>query len=223
VGTALAMGVTVAITMYCVGTRLLFLAPTAVVVMSGAFYYLRHNKNRWDRILAWLNLDDPKIQLDRGMQQWRALLAFGNGGVTGVGLGNGAEKHGTLTFAHIDFIFPEVGEELGLIGTLGTVFLYVIIAVAGGTIAAQAKTVFDRVLAFGLTAMVVLPAIQNIGVTTAMLPNDGLPLPFVSYGGTSLVFTFAAIGLLCGVHMRSRTELERQAPLAGLKSYAVKL
>jgi cell division protein FtsW len=137
------------------------------------------------------------------MQQWRALLALGNGGPWGVGLGEGVEKFGTLTFAHIDFVFPVVGEELGLIATLGTVGCFALIAVAGLVIAMQAETLFDRCLALGLTCMIVVPAIVNIGVTTALLPNDGLPLPFVSYGGTSLVFSMAAVGLLVGVHRRT--------------------
>ena len=119
---------------------------------------------RWGRIEAWLDLENPVHQLDRGMQQWRALLALGNGGPWGVGLGNGVEKFGTLTFAHIDFIFPVIGEELGLPFTLGVVFCYVLIAVAGCGIALQAQHVFNRCLALGLTCVIVVPAIQNIAV-----------------------------------------------------------
>ncbi len=221
VGTALALSVAIGAVMFCVGTRLLYLVPTALTAMAGAFWFVYNNPNRWSRIEAWLDLEaDP---LGKAMQQLRSLYAFGNGGPEGVGLGNGSEKFGTLTFAHIDFIFPVIGEELGLIGTLGTVLCFVTIAVMGCAIAAQASNVFDRCLALGLTAGIVVPAMVNIGVTTAVLPNDGLPLPFVSYGGTSLVFTFAAVGLLCGVHRRSRLESERALPLAALKSYAVKL
>ncbi len=221
VGTALALSVTIAAVMFCVGTRLLYLVPTALTAMGGAFWYVYNNENRWTRIQAWLDLEAH--QLDKGMQQWRGLLAFGNGGSTGVGLGNGSEKFSTLALAHCDFIFPVIGEELGLIGTLGTVLCFVTIAVMGSAIAAQASNVFDRCLALGLTAGIVVPAMVNIGVTTALLPNDGLPLPFVSYGGTSLVFTLAAVGLLCGVHRRSRLESERTLPLGAMKSYAVKL
>lgn len=223
VGTALSLSVAIAAVLFCVGTRLLYLVPTAITAVSGAFWFVYNNENRWSRIEAWLNLESPVHQIDKGMQQWRGLLAFGNGGPTGVGLGNGSEKFGTLTFAHIDFIFPVIGEELGLIATLGTVLCFVTIAVAGISIAAQASTVFDRCMAVGLTAIIVVPAMVNMGVTTAMLPNDGLPLPFVSYGGTSLVFTLGAVGLLCGVHHRSRVEVERALPLDALKTYAVKL
>ncbi len=223
VGSALSLSVAVGALMFCVGTRLRYLLPTALGAMSAASYYIYHNENRWARIQAWLHLDDPANQIDKGMQQWRALLALGNGGPWGVGLGNGVEKFGTLTFAHIDFIFPVVGEELGLPFTLGAVLCYVLITVAGVGIAIQANNVFNRCLALGLTCVISVPAIVNIGVTTAMLPNDGLPLPFVSYGGTSLVFSFAAVGLLVGIHRRSQSAPRREFSLGREARYAVRL
>jgi cell division protein FtsW len=223
VGSALSLSVTAGAIFFCVGTRLFYLVPTALAGMAGAFWFIRSNENRWSRIEAWLNLDLEKHQLDKGMQQWRALLAFGNGGPDGVGLGNGSEKFGTLTFAYSDFIFPVVGEELGLPFTLGTILCYVIVAVCGCSIAMQASNIFDRCLAIGLTCIVVVPAMVNIAVTTAAFPNDGLPLPFVSFGGTSLLVSLAAIGMLCGIHRRSRPVECRQLPAAGMRSYAVKL
>lgn len=223
VGTALTLAVTVGAVFFCVGTRLIYMVPTALAACATVFWYLVNNPNRWGRIEAWLNLDDPVHQLDRGMQQWRALLALGNGGPTGVGLGNGVEKFGTLTFAHIDFIFPVIGEELGLGCTLIVVFLYLLIAVAGCGIALQANSVFNRCLALGLTCLIVVPAIQNMAVTTALLPNDGLPLPFVSYGGTSLVLSLAAIGMLLGIHRRSSVKPVREFPLEPETRLAVRL
>ncbi len=157
------------------------------------------------------------------MQQWRGLLALGNGGPWGVGLGNGVEKFGTLTFAYTDFIFPVVGEELGLPCTLGVVFCYVLIAVCGCGIALQANNIFNRCVALGLTCIIVVPATQNIAVTTALLPNDGLPLPFVSYGGTSLVFSLIAVGMLVGIHRRSAVAISREFPLSRQTRLAVKL
>lgn len=223
VGTALAMCATAGAVFFCVGSRLIYMLPTAVLALSGAFWYLRNNPNRWGRIEAWLDLENPIHQLDRGMQQWRALLALGNGGPWGVGLGNGVEKFGTLTFAHIDFIFPVVGEELGLPFTLGVVLCYVLIAVCGCGIALQANNVFNRCVALGLTCIIVIPAIQNIAVTTALLPNDGLPLPFVSYGGTSLIFSLAAVGVLVGIHRRSHVRVSQEFPLNKETRLAVKL
>lgn len=221
VGSALSLSVTAGAIFFCVGTRLFYLVPTALAGIGGAVWFVHSNDNRWSRIVAWLDLEQH--QLGKGMQQWRALLAFGNGGPDGVGLGNGSEKFGTLTFAYSDFIFPVVGEELGLPFTLGTVLCYVVIAVCGCSIAMQASTIFDRCMAIGLTCIVVVPAMVNIAVTTAAFPNDGLPLPFVSFGGTSLLISLGAIGLLCGIHRRSRPVEYRPLPVAGMRSYAVKL
>jgi cell division protein FtsW len=223
VGTALALAVTAGALMFCVGTRLIYMIPTGIAAISGAAWYIFNNENRWGRIQAWLDLENPIHQLDRGMQQWRALLALGNGGPWGVGLGNGVEKFGTLTFAHIDFIFPVIGEELGLPATLGVVICYVAIAVGGVGIALQAKNIFERCIALGLTCVIVVPAMVNIGVTTAVLPNDGLPLPFVSYGGTSLIFSLAAVGLLVGIHRRSQVAVTKAFPLGKEVRLAVRL
>ena len=223
VGTALSLSVAVGAMMFCVGTRLIYMVPTALIAMAGAAWFVYNNPNRWGRIEAWLDLENPVHQLDRGMQQWRALLALGNGGPWGVGLGNGVEKFGTLTFAHIDFIFPVVGEELGLPATLGVVVCYVAIAVGGIGIALQARQIFERCIALGLTCVIVVPAMVNIGVTTAVLPNDGLPLPFVSYGGTSLVFSLAAVGMLVGIHRRSHARVAQEFPLTRQTRLAVRL
>jgi cell division protein FtsW len=223
VGTALSICVTVAAIFFCVGSRFLYSLPCMILGMAGAGYYLVNNPNRWGRIEAWLDLENPIHQLDRGMQQWRALLALGNGGPWGVGLGNGVEKFGTLTFAHIDFIFPVIGEELGLPCTLGVVICYVLIALSGVGIAMQATHLFNRCVAIGLTCVIVVPAMVNIGVTTALLPNDGLPLPFVSYGGTSLVFSLAAVGILVGIHRRSSVRVTHELPLTQQTRLAVRL
>jgi cell division protein FtsW len=223
VGTALSLSVAVGSIMFCVGTRLIYAVPTAILTMSGAAWYIAHDVVRRTRIDAWLDLDNPYHQIRKGMQQYRGLLAFGNGGPWGVGLGNGVEKFGSLTFAYMDFIFPVVGEELGLPFTLGVVICYVLIAVGGCGIALQANNVFNRCLALGLTCVIVVPAMVNIGVTTAMLPNDGLPLPFVSYGGTSLVFSLAAVGLLVGIHRRSHVRVAQEFPLTKQTRLAVRL
>ena len=104
------------------------------------------------------------------------LNAFINGGVNGAGLGNGLGKHGSLPMAHTDFIFPTIGEELGLWATLGSVFCFVVIMVYGMAIAMHAKDIFGRLLAVGLTGVIVVPAMVNIGVCTAVLPNTGLTI-----------------------------------------------
>lgn len=221
VGSALALSVAAGALFFCVGTRLLYLVPTAITGITGAVWFVLSDPVRRSRIDAWLDLEAHRQ--GKGMQQYYGLIAFSNGGPDGVGLGNGSVKFGSLTYAYSDFIFPVVGEELGLLFTLGTVLCYVLIAVSGCSIAVQASNLFDRCVALGMTCVIVVPAMVNIAVTTAVLPNDGLPLPFVSFGGTSLVFSLGAVGLLCGIHRRSRVTDERPLPVAGVKSYAVKL
>lgn len=222
-GTAVGLGAAGFAVLFTAGVRLRYLLPTVVTGCIAFYFLVRSNENRWSRIEAWLNLEDPFHQMNKGLQQWRALLAFGNGGVNGQGLGNGFEKFGHMPYAHTDFIFPNIGEELGLWGTLGTVLCYVTIAVAGIGVAMYSQNVFNRCLAIGLTAVIVVPAMVNIAVTTAVLPNTGLPLPFVSYGGTNLVFTLASVGLLCGIHRRSRLDLKPEPAMSFEKTYEVRL
>ncbi len=223
VGSSLTLSAAAGAVFFCVGSRLRYSVPVAMLLAGAVAWYIWNDPVRSTRIEAWLDLENPEYVLGTNMQQIRALYALGNGGPWGVGLGNGVEKFGTLTFAHIDFIFPVVGEELGLTATLAVVLCYVLIAVAGLGIAMQALTVFNRCLALGLTCLIVVPAIQNIGVTTALLPNDGLPLPFVSYGGTSLVFSLAAVGMLVGIHRRSQARILREFPLDPQTRLAVRL
>jgi cell division protein FtsW len=222
-GTAVSVGAAGFAVLFVAGTRLPYLALSSVAGGGMFWYFVQSNENRWHRIVAFMDLE--KYQLGVGLQQWRALQAFGSGGIVGRGLGNGAEKHGYLPFAHTDFIFPMIGEELGVWFTLAVVFCFVLIAVFGFLVAIHASDPFGRLLAVGVTAMIVVPAMLNIAVTTAVLPNTGLPLPFVSYGGTNLVFALACAGLLISVHRRS-VVLERGV-LAFEKvrkqSYAVKM
>ena len=209
-GTAAGLGAAGFSLMFIAGSRLLYLLPSAGAAITGLYFAVKHNPERWDRLMGFLDLEANK--LGSGHQQWRGLLALGNGGIDGVGLGNGAEKHGYLPFAHTDFIFPIIGEELGLWFTLGTVFAFVMISVYGIAIAVHASDLFGRLLAVGLTCAIVFPAIMNIAVTTGSIPNTGLPLPFVSYGGTNLVFTLAAIGILMSIHRQTNFMRKQQDP-----------
>ncbi|MGJ8657578.1 MAG: FtsW/RodA/SpoVE family cell cycle protein [Akkermansiaceae bacterium] len=205
-GTAVGLAAACFAILFIAGTRIRYLFVSAVAGMTLLFLAVKTNQNRWDRITSFMDMEANK--LGPALQQWRSKLAFSNGGIDGLGLGNGAEKHGYLPFAHTDFIFPMIGEELGLWYTLGTVLCFVIIAVYGIGVAICASDTFGRLLAIGVTCLVVIPSMMNIGVTTGLLPNTGLPLPFVSYGGTNLVFTLIAVGLLVSVHRRSKFEDE---------------
>jgi cell division protein FtsW len=159
--------------------------------------------NRMLRIIAWL--DPQAYSQGAGRQQWIAILSFARGGLTGVGLGDGIEKYGNLPYAHTDFIYAEVGEEMGFFGAAGVLILFTIMTISGLALAVHTQDTFGRILALGLACTIFWPAMLNMMVVTAMLPNTGLPLPFISSGGTNLVFTIASIGLL--------TSIQRHTPL----------
>ena len=223
IGSALTLSATVAAILFCVGTRLLYTIPIGIAGISSAAWYLMNDPVRWRRVEAWMDFHNPEHALGTNMQQIRALYALGNGGPTGVGLGNGNEKFGTLTYAHIDFIAANIGEELGLVAMLGVILAFVFIAVGGCAITLMARDMFHRCLALGLTCLLVVPALQNIAVVTAVIPNDGLPLPFVSYGGTSLIFSLGAVGMLVGIHRRSHTPVVESYPIERQTQLAVRL
>ena len=187
--------------MFVAGTRMKFLAPV-VLGGSGLFAFIVWKMpNRVERIMAFLDLEKYKDGL--GLQQWRALLAFGCGGLQGVGLGNGRQKMNYLPEAHTDFIFPMVGEEFGLAGTSVVLAFFAALMIGGFWIAHRAPDRFGKLLAFGIVLMLGLEALLNMGVTTALLPNKGLALPFVSYGGSALIAAMMGIGILFNIHHQS--------------------
>ena len=170
-------------------------ACSSVGVLALAVWY---NPNRLERFIAFLDLEAHKTGF--GLQQWRAQLAMGEGGVSGLGLGEGREKLMYMPFAHTDFIFPMIGEELGGRVTLSVVLIFVLILVFGVSISNSAPDRFGKLLGFGLITLISLQALLNIGVTTGCLPNKGLPLPFVSYGGSNLLFCLAAVGIVLNIY-----------------------
>ena len=203
-GTTALIGGTMFVVMFVGGSSLKYIAPLAVSGIVGTLYLGFHMKDRLGRMLAFMDLD--KYKETYGLQQWQALIAFGSGGVHGLGLGNGVEKFSYLPFAHTDFIFPMIGEELGLCATLGVVFCYMVIIVFGTIIAMQARDRFGMLLGFGVVVMLALQAALNIGVTTSLLPNKGLPLPFISYGGSNLVFCLLGVGILINIYKQGMFE-----------------
>jgi cell division protein FtsW len=184
--------------MFVAGTRFSFLAAIGGVSLAALLVGIKLAPNRFERVMAIFDLEKFKDGI--GLQQWVSWLAFGSGGMDGRGLGEGRMKLSYLPEAHTDFIFPMVGEELGLWGVLGTILAFVVMVFAGMCISAYAPNRFGKLLGFGLTFLLGLEALLNMGVTTALLPNKGLPLPFVSYGGSSLLAAMVAVGILINIH-----------------------
>ncbi|MBC7249265.1 MAG: putative lipid II flippase FtsW [Anaerolineae bacterium] len=155
------------------------------------------------RVAAFLNPDSDPNGIAYHIRQ--TLIALGCGGWTGVGLGAGRQKFGYMPAAHTDAIFAVLGEELGLIGCLFVIGLFVALAYRGFKIALEAPDAFGTVLASGLTCSLIIQALVNIAVVTATLPYAGVPLPFISYGGSSLVVALASVGLLLSISRKRIT------------------
>lgn len=200
-GTAALITAVGVLVMFVAGTRWYYLLTVVIAAGAGLGMAIRFMPNRLHRFLAFLDLEAYKDGI--GLQQWRALMALGTGAYEGVGAGDGRMKRGFLPESETDFIFPNIGEEHGLFGTLLIVLLFAGVVVAGMIISHRAPTRFMRLLAFGITVTLALEAIINMGVTTALLPNKGLPLPFVSYGGTNLLFAMISVGILVAIHRRT--------------------
>jgi len=148
------------------------------------------------RLEAWRNPEQHRD--DSGLQTHRGLLAFGGGGIEGRGLGRGTLKY-NVPEVHTDFILPAVGEELGLTFTLSVVVAYLVILWCGATVALRSSDRFGQLLAAGITFLICAQAVVNIGVVTAVFPNKGMPLPFVSRGGSNLVVLLTLVGMLISV------------------------
>jgi len=206
--TALIGGTAVAV-MFIAGAALRWLGVIIGLGLGGIFLIAMNVTERQGRLLAFLHPE--KYRLGEGLQQWQALIAFGSGGVDGLGLGEGRQKMLYLPYAHTDFIFPMIGEELGLKATALTVLAYLLICLCGALIAANARDRSGMLLGFGAVIMITLQAVVNIGVTTSLLPNKGMPLPFISYGGSNLVVCLFFIGLLVNIHRQGRPLVSRFA------------
>jgi cell division protein FtsW len=197
-GASALIGATMVATMFVAGASMRYLGACAAVGLFGVIFVATKIPERMQRFLAFLHPE--QYRLTEGLQQWQALIAIGSGGVEGLGLGNGRQKMLYLPEAHTDFIFPMIGEELGLIFTLLVVASYLVICVCGFLVAMNAKDRFGMLLAFGFVVMILLQAAVNIGMTTSLLPNKGMPLPFISFGGSNLMICLFMIGVLINIH-----------------------
>ena len=179
------------------GVQWKFIIPPVLLAMVGLVVSILHDPMRMRRIFSWLDLEQHKE--GAGYQAYQAMIALGSGGWTGLGLGNGRQKLGFVPEHHTDFIFSIIGEELGLIATLLVVVAFVVIALCGFYIALRARDRFGMLLAAGITLLISLQAAINIGVVTSALPNKGLPLPFISYGGSNLLAMLTCVGILLSI------------------------
>jgi len=197
VGTTLVVAAVSGVMLLIAGARATYLAPPAMAAGLGLSVYILNNPTRLHRILSFLYPEEHKEGF--GYQVYQSIVAIGSGGLTGVGLGDGRQKFGFVPEQHTDFIFSVIGEELGLVATVAVVAAFLVILICGVVIAWRARETFGMLLASGITFLIGMQAAINIGVVTGSLPNKGLSLPFISYGGSNLVLMLACVGLLLNV------------------------
>lgn len=199
-GSAVIIAMIVGIMLFLGGVRLSYLLVALVAMAPVAYYFLIHAGYRLKRLASFMN--PWQYESDAGYQVVHSLMAFGSGGIFGAGIGNGYQKLFYLPEPHTDFIFAVIGEELGLVGVCFVIGLYAMLVWRGIVIAIKARDDFATFLAAGLTVALGLQVCINAGVTLGLLPTKGLTLPFISYGGTSLVINTAAIGILMNISSR---------------------
>src|SRR5215468_8823628 len=211
-GTTALLATTAFVVMFVAGANPLWLGIISVAGFGALLVVATQISERMGRLSAFLH--PQSAEDDAGLQQMQALIAWGSGGMEGLGLGNGRQKMLYLPYAHTDFIFPIIGEELGLRFSLLVIFLFVIIIVCGILISLHAKDRFGLLLGCGVVSLLTLQAAVNIGVTTSLLPNKGLPLPFMSYGGSNLVACMFGVGLLLNIYRQGVLEPPNKKPVA---------
>jgi cell division protein FtsW len=184
------------------GTRVIYLVGSIILSASAAYYLMTHVEylsKRWFHFIEyWGNPARIHFQVSQ------SFLSFGSGGLFGLGLGEGRQKLYFLPAPHTDFIFSIIGEELGLVGVIFVVLLFFTLTLRGIQLGLSLEDRFGAYLALGITLMISLHAIINMGVVLGLLPTKGLTLPFISYGGTSLVTNLAGVGIL--LHLSTHTE-----------------
>lgn len=196
-GTPILLAATGLILLYLGGAQPAHMAGMIALCLPPLYYELFHVGYRYRRMVAFLN---PWADASgAGYQLTQSLLAFGSGGFLGKGLGASQLKLLYLPDPHTDFIFPVIGEELGFVGAIAVILIFVLWGWRGWRIAQRAPDLFGQLLASGITCWVLIQAAINMGVSCGLLPTKGLPLPFVSFGGSSLIITMAAAGILLNI------------------------
>lgn len=205
-GNAVLMALTVIVMMFVAGARVSFIIAELLIALPAFYQLIARVDYRRQRILAFLN--PWKHSRDAGFQILQSYVAFQSGGLWGVGLGEGKQKLFYLPEAHTDFIFSVIAEELGLWGVLLVLILFGIWVYRALMITWHAKDLYSTFVALGLTLSVGCLAAMNMAVVMGLLPTKGIPLPFISYGGTSLVMTLFAVGILLNISSQQEAEGE---------------
>jgi cell division protein FtsW len=203
-GTSMAILMITAVMIFAAGLNWRYIAGVSLVALPSIYIVVMGSAYRRRRTLAFLNpWDDP---LGDGFQIIQSLIAIGTGGVWGKGLMNGVQKLFYLPEPHTDFIYAVISEELGLIGATAVVICFCVVTWRGMRVAARAPDTFGSFLALGLTTMVAVQAFVNISVVLGLMPTKGIPLPFVSAGGSSLLINLVGIGILLNVSQHASAE-----------------
>jgi cell division protein FtsW len=195
-----------AVVLFVGGAPIFPLVMIGVLGLVGVGLVAVSMPERMDRLVAFMNPEAHKQ--GGGYQVTQALIALGSGGTRGVGLGQSIQKMFYLPEAHTDFIFPIVGEELGLVATLSVVLLFLMMTLCGGYIAGHAADLPAMALGMGVTALVGMQSVANLAVVTGLLPPKGVGLPFISYGGSNLVLCLGAVGILLCLHREAKYPVE---------------
>lgn len=196
-GTIVVIGLVTAGMLFLGGARMSHLLRLVPVALVAVMVLIWLSPYRWQRLIAFLNPE--KDPTGAGFQINQSFLAFGRGGLFGVGLGESKQKLFFLPEGHTDFVLALIGEELGLLGTGIIILLFALFAIRGFQIAARARMPFGRYLGIGITTLIGIQALINACVVTGLLPTKGLTLPFVSYGGSSLVMSLVGVGILLNI------------------------
>ena len=215
-GTAIAIAIMVSAILVVSGTRLRLLASAAGIATSVVLIAIWLEPYRRERIFSFLDpWHDPQ---GAGFQSVQSMIALGSGGFFGVGLGESVQKIYYLPEASTDMIFAIVGEELGLIGAMGVIAAFAVFAYAGFNIALHCRDPFGKRLAAGITALICGQAAVNVSAVMGIAPLTGIPLPFVSYGGSSLVVGLAAVGILLNIASNHAVVRETEVPDRGRRN-----
>ncbi|MBI2948230.1 MAG: putative lipid II flippase FtsW [Verrucomicrobia bacterium] len=209
-GTTVLLAATTGVMLLIAGVRWMYLLPPVGAAACALAYSLWHDPVRLGRILSWLHPEAHREGV--GFQAWQARLALGTGGWTGLGLGNGRQKLGFIPEHETDFILSVIGEELGAIATLGIVVLFIVLVICGVYIAWNSRDSFGMLLGSGVVFLIGFQALINIGVVTGVFPNKGLPLPFISYGGSNLLLMLTCVGVIMSIarHVRDPVAVEAE-------------